>query len=95
MHYSCKICRSNYRDVIESAVQDSRLPYREVARRFIKQFDCSIHSLELSVSNHHKKHTERRLCYENLVYLERIRRGEVNPIEVADFMEYLLKKADY
>lgn len=95
MHYSCKICRSEYREPIEYAIRYQRISFRESAKRILKQFNCSLHALELSISNHYKKHRMKELTYEQLLYLERIKRGEIDLGEVAGMIEVYFRKPDY
>lgn len=89
-NFHCKICRSEVCEPIEDFLKNKE-SFRAIAKEFKSYFDCSFHALEQAVSRHFKKHFERKLSYEELIYLENIRRGEVDPGEVAEHMEYLLK----
>ena len=92
-NFHCKICRSNNRYLIEDAISEQKMSFRQVAQEALseKLFDCSLHSLEQTISRHYKKHIERELSYGELMYLENIRRGEVNLEELAEYMAHLLK----
>lgn len=96
-HYSCRICVSENRKGIEQMLID-KLPYRKIAQRYLKSFDCDLHALEQSIANH-KKHLPRELTEAENILLDRLARGEVSLEETSKIVavkvfEKILKNPD-
>jgi hypothetical protein len=81
MHYACRICNSECKEEIEDLLSQ-KLPYREIARRFIGDFDCDLHLLEQSIASH-KNHIAKELSTEEIKLLERIKKGEMQLDEIS------------
>src|SRR3989344_6311122 len=75
-NYSCRICRSEYREDIEKLLSQ-KLSYRDIAKQHIDSFDCDLHLLEQSIGIHQKKHISHALTAEEMTFLGRLQRGEV------------------
>lgn len=79
-HYNCRVCKSKDRIEIEKALSSGQ-EFREVAKTFLNQFDCSLHLLEQSLATHFKKHISKNdsteLNPQELELLERFEKGEL------------------
>ena len=78
-HYACRICRSSYRKEIEQLLSQ-KLPFRNIARRFVNTFSINLHALEQSI-NCHRKHFK-ELSKQEKELLESYKKGGVTNDEV-------------
>lgn len=83
-HYKCRICKSESRQEIDKSLL-TKEPYRNIAKKFIDGFDCDLHLLEQSISNH-SKHLSRASLHEltdgELSFLNRLKNGDATTSEI-------------
>lgn len=78
-HYACRVCRSSHREEIEQLLSQ-KLPFRDIAKRFVNTFNINLHALEQSV-NCHRKHFK-ELSKQEKELLDGYKKGEVTNDEV-------------
>lgn len=82
VNLNCRICRSKLKKEIEEAISHGQ-EFRDVAKQYLDSFDCDLHLLEQSIAGHFKKHlnsksSSNELTSEDLILLERFKKGEVD-----------------
>jgi|Napbiome12C3dose_1001474.scaffolds.fasta_scaffold00001_77 hypothetical protein len=79
-NYNCRVCKSINKIEIEKNLSEG-LEFREVAKKYLNEFDCGLHLLEQSLATHYKKHLNgiysNELTPEDLELIERFKKGEV------------------